>query len=181
MIVRIQKASTYASTYSNNTSRGVRPAPAHISTKQRAISDTASARLTIMTSAAIRTPVSNIECTRPIATISSPPILRHHISDRINHVLDIVYGHPGIEGQRNNSIVEVLSPFEIPALISELLAIVRMEMDGNEMDTGSDIPCSHFLNKPTSVDRESLERQSNHVQMPRVPSTGMQLRRLYFK
>ena len=79
----------------------------------------------------------------------------------VNHILDIAIAHAQIQRQRDEPLILPVRHGEIVGAIAVLIAIIRMQMDGDEMDAGADVARLEFLDeRARSIMRRSRFKRS---------------------
>src|SRR5690349_15127934 len=87
----------------------------------------------------------------PSPVLSSSILLRN-LSDHLNNAIDISLRHLRIYRQRNNTPISLSCVWEIFRCVAERTAIVRMQVQRNEVNRSADPPLVQSLNELITSD-----------------------------
>src|SRR5207253_626689 len=90
----------------------------------------------------------------------------------LDNVLDIAVAHARVERQGDDALKLPVGYWELFGPEAVPLTIVRVRVDGDEVDAGSDAPLPHLLYEPFARTAQGFEIQAEHVEMPRVLDPG---------
>src|SRR2546428_1651342 len=90
------------------------------------------------------------------------------IVDRSNHELHIIRRHARVNRERNRFVVYPAGNGKIGCRVSIGLAIVRMQVEWDEVNARADVSRLQLFNESVSINCEPFLAQPNDVQMPRV-------------
>jgi hypothetical protein len=93
----------------------------------------------------------------------SSPVHANYMTDGVNDVFQVGLGHAGIERQRYNAIIDLLSSRQVASLVTEMPPIERVKMHRYEMHAGADIVLPERLDELSPVDPQLFQPQANDV------------------
>lgn len=97
-----------------------------------------------------------------------PTKLPNYVQHRLDDVLYVAVAETGMKGKANAPEVVFVGNRKIFRTVPVLLAVVRVEMDRDEMHGSPDIAPFELLDKARSIDRQGGKVESENVEMPRV-------------
>src|SRR5215218_3910031 len=107
----------------------------------------------------------------PAVTVSP-----HYVGDCADHVLDVLISHARVEGQRQNPHELRVGHGDLVAGPAVLLAVVGVQVEGDEVHAHPDPPPHQLLDELVTSDGEARQVQPEYVE---VPSVVLSLARLW--
>src|SRR5437773_1877397 len=101
---------------------------------------------------------------------ASLPVSLYDPSRHVCHVIQVLVGHPRVERQADRPLVVVDGHGEIVRSKLQPVPVVRMEVNGDEMDADADPHLAEEADEFVAIDAEPLVADSDHEQMPGVPA-----------
>jgi len=83
--------------------------------------------------------------------LSLSPVLGDNVFHGVDHVLYVVLAHPWEQGQGDHALVFPIGHREVIGFVAILIPVVRVEVDGDEVDAGADVAGLEFFNLPSSI------------------------------
>jgi hypothetical protein len=97
---------------------------------------------------------------------SSSTILLDQFRDGSDHTVDVALGHTGIDRQRKNSLKGSARLGEIRRAITKDVAVIRMKVQRDKMDGGSNVFLPQAFKELVPVNLETLWIQLRDKKMP---------------
>ncbi len=86
--------------------------------------------------------------------------------DRVDDALGVGFGQLGIDRERDDALEDGAGVGEVFRAISEGVAVIGMEMQGNEMHARPDVLLPEQLDEFIAADAQLFQVQLNHIEVP---------------
>ncbi len=71
-----------------------------------------------------------------------------------DYIVYIFCGHRGVQGQREDTVINGFGTREIAASIAQVVAIERVQVDRNEMDARANVSFFKLIDELGAIDRQ---------------------------
>jgi hypothetical protein len=80
-----------------------------------------------------------------------------NLSHSFNHIFNIPVRHPGINGQRDDALIFPVGNRIIIRLVTILVRLIGMQMNGYKMDAGTDVTSFKLFDELVAADFQTVK------------------------
>src|SRR5918998_147684 len=118
------------------------------------------------------------------STTSRPRLTRlsavalHDVGDRFDDISDVLIAHGRVERQRHYALKLPVADGKVGRRVAVPIPVIGVQMYRYEVDARADVALGERLDERISVEREAIEMEPQHVEVPGVLYVGALRREL---
>ncbi len=96
------------------------------------------------------------------------------LSNRVDNIVYIGFGHSRVDRQRHAGVVDGLGLWHVTSSVAKVLLVERVKMHGNKMHARAYVVCMQRVDESGTIQHQALELKTDRVQVIHMATPFMQ-------